>query len=232
MDASEIPDEIPDDIAAVIAECWPEGVVGEFDTDESYFHDIRPALERDLKRIPGAALMWQTEMEDDGGGWQSYHVFFVAPQEDEFEFDTETENVAEPEEPGAEQIAVTSAGKGWYGCVVAVSYAASFAAMNLGELAEFDDGSAQLPDIVSYAYSEENGEPVDIDAEYLDILGEDAFRKLDDLRASIAKVLAKHEVGVLDQAILDLPAPDLSPDSAVLADGPLLVRDAFFFRGV
>lgn len=215
--------QIPDDIAAAMAQCWPEGVVGEFDTDESYFHDIRENLQEGLAQIPGAALQWQTEAQEDDAEWQSYHVFFLAPEGDEFEFEAQTE----VDEEGTD---VT--GRGWYGCVIAVSYAASFAAINLGEFAEFEDGSAQLPDMVSFAYSEETGEPVDIDAEYLDILGKRAFRKLDDLRARIAQVLARQEVTLLDPAVLDLPAPDLQPDNAVIADGPLTVRDVFFFRGV
>jgi len=63
-------------------------------------------------------------------------------------------------------------------------------------------------------------------------LGESAFAKLENLRGRIAKVLAKHGVAVLDQAALDLPAPDLKPANEVFLDGTLSVRDSFFFRGV
>jgi hypothetical protein len=30
--------QIPKYVAIVIKKCWPEGIVEEFDTDESYFH--------------------------------------------------------------------------------------------------------------------------------------------------------------------------------------------------
>ena len=33
--------DIPKDVAAAIKRCWPHGVVEEFPTDESYFHEIR-----------------------------------------------------------------------------------------------------------------------------------------------------------------------------------------------
>ena len=70
--------------------------IEEFDTDESYFHDIHAKLERDLGKIPGASLLWQTEAKDNSAHWdededdeddepppfrpdfQSYHVFFLA----------------------------------------------------------------------------------------------------------------------------------------------------------
>src|ERR1039457_6878402 len=98
MDANRI----PEDVAAAIEECWPDGLIEEFDTDESYFHDIHAKLERDLRKIPGASLLWQTEAEDNSAHWdddedgeddepppfrpafQSYHDFFLAPQRGDF----------------------------------------------------------------------------------------------------------------------------------------------------
>ena len=57
--------------------------------------------------------------------------------------------------------------------------------------------------------------------------------KLENLRARIVKVLAKHGVVVLDQGILDLPAGNLKSDSEVFLEGKkLTVGDAFFFRGI
>jgi hypothetical protein len=43
----------------------PHGVIEEFAADESYFRGISARLERDLRKIPGALLLWQTE-EDTG----------------------------------------------------------------------------------------------------------------------------------------------------------------------
>src|SRR5580658_10574968 len=122
MDANRI----PDDVAAAIEESWPDSVVEEFDTDESYFYDIQAKLERDLRKIPGASLMWRTEAEDYSSHWddddepppqpdfQSYHVFFLAPQGKEFEFETETEFPDEPEDsedPLGEMRFITYPGK-------------------------------------------------------------------------------------------------------------------------
>jgi hypothetical protein len=215
---------IPEDVAAAIEECWPDGVIEEFDTDESFFHDIHAKLERDLRKIPGASLLWQTEAEDDSAYWddddepppsgpdfQSYHVFFLAPQGSEFEFETETENLEEPdpEDPGGRTDHCYVSGprpvRLWRG----------------GLFGHSVGGHSLL-----------RACPLRT-ARHPDILGESAFAKLENLRERIAKVLAKHGVVVLDQAILDLPAPDLKHDSEVFLEGKkLTVRDAFFFRGV
>ena len=50
---------IPAKLAAKISKCWPDGVIGEFDTDESYFHETRWPLEHDLRKIQGASLLCQ-----------------------------------------------------------------------------------------------------------------------------------------------------------------------------
>jgi len=250
MDANRI----PEDVAAAINESWPNGAIEEFDTDESYFHDIRAALERDLRKISRASLLWQTEARDYSSNWdrddddwehdepppsrdfQSYHVFFLVPLGNEFEFETETESLKEPEDPedpNSDVVTVTVPGKGQYGCSVAVSYASPFASVSFCEYVQFEDGSYSTPDPSNFAYfDEQTGEPVDPAMQYRDALGERAFAKLENLRAGIAKVLAKHRVVVLDQAILDLPAPDLRADGDVFAGETLSVRDAFFFRGV
>lgn len=226
---------IPDDVAAAIQECWPDDVVAEIDSSESYFYEIYDALERDLRRISGASLRWQTEPGDDDPDsrdeWQSYHVFFLVPQGDEFQFDAETETTDDVEDPDEESEVSIIPGSGWYGCAVSVSLVAPFAAMNPEQFCEFEDGSAAEPDLASFAYVEETGERVDLDARYQEMLGETAFAKLDGLRAKIAAVLEKHRLRLLDPATLDLPAPKLGLDEGLFLEAPLAVRDAFFFRG-
>src|SRR6516165_10879929 len=99
---------IPAKLAARISKCWPDGIIEEFDTDESYFHEKRWPLEQDLRKIQGGSLLCQTETQepdssdDDGGDlpppgcneFQSYHVFFLAPDDPEFHFEDETEALA------------------------------------------------------------------------------------------------------------------------------------------
>jgi hypothetical protein len=61
--------QIPKDVADAIRKCWPVGIVEEFATDESYFHQIQSRLGWDLRKIRGASLLWQTEEEESGSGW-------------------------------------------------------------------------------------------------------------------------------------------------------------------
>ena len=123
--------EIPKDVAAAIKRCWPRGVVEESDIDESYFHEIRHQIERDLRGIFGVSLVWQTEdadrpdLDDDEdealppySEWQSYHVFFVSPDGDEFRFEDET--IGEDPEDGTETI---YSGEGRYGLSLTISLA-------------------------------------------------------------------------------------------------------------
>jgi hypothetical protein len=136
------------------------------------------------------------------------------------------------EDPDSEMTAVTYPGKGWCGCSAAVSLATPFAIVSLADYSQFEDGSDSTPDPCEGGYFDANGKRIDLAASYRKALGESAFAKLENLRGRIAKVLAKHGVAVLDQAALDLPAPDLKPANEVFLDGTLSVRDAFFFRGV
>src|SRR5206468_12976619 len=39
---------------------WPSGFVEEFDSDESYFHEICTQFELDLRGMSGASRVWQT----------------------------------------------------------------------------------------------------------------------------------------------------------------------------
>jgi hypothetical protein len=96
-------------------------------------------IERDLRNISGTSLVWQTEGAGDASWdersecerasaqpsrdddnpeesplqdfrWQSYHVFFVSPNGEEFRFEAET--IGDDPEDGAE---TTVRGEGQYG---------------------------------------------------------------------------------------------------------------------
>jgi hypothetical protein len=239
--------QIPKRVATAIKKCWPDGVVEEFDKDESYFRKIHPSLEWDLRNIRGAAFLWQTEEQESGASWnddwedepppsedwQSYHLYFLAPDSKEFHFEDETEGMEEPEDPEDEDWTETTyPGEGWIGCAVGICLAARFAAINLDCFSQYEDGSRSLPDVESFIFSDETNERVDTDQHYRDILSETAFRQLEELRSKIAAVLAKHRIQVLDKSVLALRVPSLTASKEVFLQDPLCVRDAFFFRGV
>ncbi len=239
---------VPKNVAAALRKCCPDGVVEAFLTDESYFHEIRDALERDLSKIRGATLHWQTpepetvpDWDDDwdhdplppDDDWQSYHAFFLAPDGKEFRFEDETEGLEEPEDPedpeSEEWITATFPGQGWIGCVVGIYLAAPFAVIDLCRYAQYEDGSTWTPQLES---SDQTGERVDPDRQYRETLGAKAFQKLEKLRSQIAEVLSKHGIELLESSVLDLPAPKLKAGEEVYLEGPLRIRDAFFFRGL
>jgi hypothetical protein len=226
---------VPQDVADAIVESWPDGIMEEFDSDESYFYDIREGLERDLLRIRDVAVRWQTSEPDYERYWgdddelppeyefESYRMYFLAPQGDKFKFDTETDSQEIAEEEPFEEVTVKVAGHGWYGCNIAISLVSPFAVLNFSEFAEFEDVSE--PIIETFACSIE-------EAAQVKELGPEELAKLEKLRNAIARVLKKHHLTLLEPGILDMPVPDLRADGDVFLEPPLVVGDAFFFRGV
>ena len=105
---------IPPEVAAAIRRCWPDGIVGEFGTDESCFHAIQARVERDLRNIRGATLRWRTECTHPDARsdedpelpfpdeWQSYYVFFLTPDGEAFHFEDETTVSRAPLRRGAD----------------------------------------------------------------------------------------------------------------------------------
>src|SRR5580704_7976261 len=99
------------DVAAAIAEAWPDGEIRmPFDSEESWFWDVHLTLAESLGGIEGSRLLrereaepeWMDSDDDDdipsGGEFtRSYHLFFISPADKAFEFETETENEADPE---------------------------------------------------------------------------------------------------------------------------------------
>src|SRR5713226_5110098 len=155
--------QIPEDVAVAIKACWPDGVVQEFTTDESYFHEIHPRLERDLRNVRGASLLWRTE-EEEIDQWQSYYVFFLAPDGKTFHFEDETTGMEEPDEPEEEEWAETTyPGEGWIGCAVGISLAAPYAVINLSSYSRYEDGTMSSPDVESFIYSDKTGDRIDTD---------------------------------------------------------------------
>ena len=217
-------------------------MVEEFATDESYFHEIHHQVEQDLSGISGASLVWQTEQppsanwDDDNLDepslydfeWQSYHVFFVSPNGDEFRFEAETIG-DDPED----ETQTTYPGEGRYGLALSISLAGPFAAINVSSCSWFEDGGIAAPDLTfPFFWAEETGEPASGNKYHRDLLGQEMFQKLEMLRQEVVSIMASHRISVLDESVLDLPAKGLRADADVFLGKPFRVRDAFFFRGV
>jgi hypothetical protein len=237
---------IPKGIAAAIEKCWPDRVVEEFPTDESYFHEISDGLERDFARIPGVALTWRSPAEDAGFDWdddddepppsedfRSYRVYFLSPNGQEFRFETETEGFAEAEDPEPDEWPETTySGEGQVGWAVAVSLVWPVALIHLSTVSHYEDGSSSLPEEIPAPLGSGTDEGATADGGFRETLSPQAIKKLDKLGAKIGDILSKHGVQVLDPEVLAMPVPGLRADSEVFLEPPLCVQDAFFFSGV
>lgn len=230
--------EIPETLAALIDDTWPEGVIEEFNTADSdfYVQNIQGTLEEDLTKIRGASLAWQTGAEESDGQepieqeFLSYHLFFLSPDGDEFHFQAETE--AENPEDGQWADGMVP-GEGLMGCTAALSLVAPVAAVDFSEYTWYEDGGVAAPDIIQRIISDENGEPITPEDHYRSTLSPEAFQKMEVLRGRIIAVLQRQGIDILDESVLELPAPDLRATTDVFLENPDLVsvREAFFFRG-
>jgi hypothetical protein len=235
---------IPLDVAAAIQRCWPDGIVDEFATDEAYFHEIHGPLERDLRNIRGASLRWRTQdeqpdadlHEDDepppSDEWQSYYVFFLAPDDEAFHFDDETIGIEEREETPGEETDRVYSGEGWIGWAVGISLAAPYAVTNVCSYSCYEDGTISTPDVESLIYSDQTQQRVDTARYHRELVGREAFQTLEALRVEIAAILTKYRLRILDKAVLNLRVLGLKASEEVFLEGSLRVQDAFFFRGV
>lgn len=232
---------LPKNLADAIRRAWPNGVVDmPVDSDDAPFWDIYRELRASLSRIPGSTEFYEREPEDElessrgpdadedalarSGGSLSYHVFFLSPQGDRFQFETDT---IEPDEDGVEQ---RYQGEGRIGCVVGVSLVAPFAVIMFDERAVFENGSRSEPDVEPHIFTLD-GRRRDLDEDYREMVDEEGVAILRTLRTKIVSVLDDFEISVIPEEDLDRPVPSLRAGGDAFVGNPVTVREAFFFRG-
>ena len=200
-------------------------------SDDAPLWDTYPRLKASLSRIPKTRVLYEREPQlvpNSEEGSRSYCLFFVSPADERFEFVTDT---IEPDEDGIER---RFPGRGWVGCVVAVSVVAPFAAVSLDQLEAFENGSRFEPDVEPHIFGLD-GEKVDLESHFGEMVDEEGLSILRNLRAAIVRVLKESEIAVIPEADLDRPVPWLRAGEEALvgqAGEPLTVRQAFFFRGL
>jgi hypothetical protein len=208
------------------------------DYESSWFLKLRPKLARAFKGLKGAHLLFEREAEGDPVWWpesdpdpeppdecqasRSYHVYFVVPDGDAFEFTIATEDYI----AGSIE---TLHGDGQTGWCVAVSLLAPFAVITLGERIEYDNGDSREPAIESTLETVE-GVPIDPERHFCEMVAEEAFSHLTAVRRKITEALENYGVAVLPPQEWKKRAPALRLGDGVPAQEPLRVLDALFFE--
>jgi hypothetical protein len=254
---------VPKDLADAIQKCWPEGVVEPFDIYESYFCEIGESVARDLRKIPGSSLRWQSEEDDSGSNWdddrdddwsrelppdtpwQSYRMFFVAPNGEEFHYenapddivgtddvDEETWEDSGPDDEELEEWNENESAEGWLGCPVGISLRAPFAVVGFGELVRDEDYRYSCPDVHNFSYILKANRPSDPSQPAGEGLGEKSILKIEKLRTRIVQILSKYGIQTLDPSVLRLAIPRLVPGEEAFLEKPVRVLDSFFFQGL
>src|SRR5437667_12606950 len=81
--------------------------------------------------------------------FQSYHVFFLTPDGEQFQFEDETDALEEPEDSEEANGDGTYPGEGWIGCAAGICLAARYAVINLTSFSRYEDGTSSTPDVES-----------------------------------------------------------------------------------
>jgi hypothetical protein len=240
-----LPPDLPKHLAEAIRQAWPDGVIDmPVESGEAPLWEVSPRLKAALSHIRGAAVVYEREPEggprrgetsnpdEDSPGWheesRSYYLFFVSSLDERLTLATDT---IEPDEGGVEQ---RVQGEGRIGCAVAISLVAPFAVVTLDQMEVFENGSRSEPDVRAHLFSLD-GQKLDPEDHYRELLDETGFAVLRKLRAAIIRVLGRCGVTVIPQEDLDRPVRGLRASEDVLVGvpgEPLTVRDGFFFRGV
>jgi hypothetical protein len=226
------------DVKEAIGRLWPDGIVEmNVDHEDSWFLKLRPKLARALRGLKGAHLLFEREAEGDTVWWpesdpdqepteecepsRSYHLFFIVPDGDAFEFTTKSEDYV----AGSIE---TVHGDGQTGWCVAVSLLAPFAVIELGERIAYDNGDTVQPALEPHLETIK-GKPIDFERHFREMVAEEAYSHLTAVRSKIAEVLEKHGATVLPQEEWKKRAPALR-SGGVSAQEPLRVLDALFFE--
>jgi len=229
------------DIQEAIERLWPNGLVElNVDYEDSWFVKLQPKLTRALRSLKGSQMLFEREAQGDHIWWpesdpdqappdecapdRSYHLYFIVPDGDAFEFTTESEDYYE----GSIE---TVHGAGQTGWCVAVSLLAPFAVITLGERTEYENGDTAEPVLESILQASD-GSALDPVEHFREMVAEEAFSRLMAVHRKITEFLEKCAISVLPENEWKKRVSRLRGGDGVSVQEPLRVLDALFFEGV
>ena len=236
---------IREDVRQVIEKAFPEGIIDMSAVENGgHLREIYPQLHAELSKIADTALLrerspekelhWEegSDPDKDPPDWtepaSSYHLFFIGLTGEEFRYQCDSE------EPDENDVFHPVEGTGIVGCAVGVSLLAPFAVVKLGALEEFESGSESCPDVEPSIFNLD-GTPADLDEVYREMFLDEGVQALHRLRGKIESILESLGIAPLPDDELSKPVPWLRGGDdlvrgTLLADEPITVRDALFFR--
>jgi hypothetical protein len=208
--------ELPKALVDLLNYLWPEGIIQVFQLQESAFWDLHSKLDRKLRGIKEVRVLFErppeqpVELPDDPENGvvllldepaRSYYLYFLSPTRPEYHY----------------RIDRSPAGQGDIGLVLALSLVAPVAMMRSARREVFADGTTLDPDITG----DSGLAPVTVP------LGTELA--IDSLIQSVTRIMDAAGIMVLPPALLQVPVDWLTADPDLALDGPVTVRDAFFF---
>ena len=170
----------PLEIVKDILQTWPESVVEvPHNLDGSLLWDKYPSLKANISSMPDARILYERELRvvvDQEEESRSYWVIFLSPTDEGFEFETETVDLEEPESD------TRFPGKGWMGCMVAISAIAPFAVVRLDDFEVYVNDTRMDADVNPHTFSMGMGK-LDLDEHYREMVLDDGVAVLRKLEA-------------------------------------------------
>lgn len=205
----------------------------EENTDESTDENTDENTEEEASIVGEEKEADLVEPSEEDNLASSYHLFFLALQGDQYEYECQAEDLDEKGNT------VFVNGVGVVGCCVAVSLLAPFALVTPASMEIYDDDSCTFPDIdLHYINSNKETNHLEdyIDANFTGLLEKEDIQGLNDLMNRVATVLDAHGVSLLPPDEGDKPVSWLKPAEDVFIEVPedenITLKEALFYRGI
>lgn len=241
--------DVRPDLREALEKYFPDGIIewpSEEEHEEGQVADLYDRLCGSLAGLPGVGLFheqpadsrvaaWHADNDDDGDAAAfpgsdmsySYRRYFLGLADAQCEMPVEYQ---EEDEDG--ELAEVE-GTDTLGCVVALCEFAPLAIVRFDSIWSAESGSSTLPDIGDHIF-DERGVPVDLEAHFAELFGDDAMVVARRLREAIIALLQSRGVTIIpdDEARKTVPWLTVGEEVLVPSGGqgaPLAVQDAFFF---
>lgn len=236
-------------VAAALRETYAGGLVSADIVFKkgSYLDGVCAPLRARLAEIDGTEVLWERPPQG-GPQWKkgrdpdtnppdwheepsSYHLFFVALQGEEYEYEGELPELQDVE-GGVEPIEVSVSTVGRIGCIAAVSRVAPFAVVRLRDMEFTANGWNTDPDLGCTIFNLD-GSAMDMDEYFGEMFEDEGVKALHRLRDKIAKVLGAFDIEVLSDEELSKGVSGLRAEPEIVVgaqNGELTVEKALFFR--
>jgi hypothetical protein len=237
--------DIRPDLQEIIENVFPDGIVEwQLEAEEGELEERYDRIGTKLATLRGAGLFsdhpadsrtFACDDDDDSEAYDfpsddvsySYRRYFLGVA------DPRCQRVVEDQDEDEEGDLVEVERTDTLGCIVALCEFAPLAIVRFASIWHSDNGDSNIPDIGDRVF-DLNGVPLDMEAHFSELFGNEALKLVCRLRQTIVDILTTHRVTVIPDEEAKKAVPWLKTGEDVIFTGaawgwPITVQDAFFF---